>query len=189
MGDAFFLLAMLELEPDQPARRALEAEGMTRERVAKEIHAYGDASAGKRRGVVYSPASYTVQGRAQGFAAALGDGAITPEHVLLALLWDPTSMSSYVLWRLDVARDRLLARLRDDGVAVPSAALPRQREIDWGPKVWFDRGDVTIVLDHVRLHLSPETTWGFNYEDDRAWVRAEASVDLQALVNDAPTDK
>jgi hypothetical protein len=98
-------------------------------------------------------------------------------------------MSSYVLWRLDVARDRLLARLRDDGVAVPSAALPPQREIEWGPKVWFDRRHVTIVLDHVRLHLSPETIWGFNYENDRAWVVAEASVDLQALVKDALTDK
>lgn len=189
MGDAFLLLAMLELEPGQPARRALEAEGMTGERLANEIHAYGDASAEKPRGVTYSPASYIVQGRAQGFAAALGDGAITPEHVLLALLWDPTSMSSYVLWRLDVARDRLLARLRDDGVAVPSAALPPQREIEWGPKVWFDRRHVTIVLDHVRLHLSPETTWGFNYENDRAWVVAEASVDLQALVKDSLTDK
>ena len=149
VGDAFFLLAMLELELEQPARRALEAEGITSERLAEEIRTYGDASAESPRGVTYSPASYTLQGRAQGFAAALGDGAITPEHVLLALLWDPTSMSSYILWRLDIARDRLLARLRDDGVAVPSAPIPAQREIDWGPKVWFDRGDVTTVLDHV----------------------------------------
>ena len=54
---------------------------------------------------------------------------------------------------------------------------------------WFDRGDVTTVLDHVRLHLSPETTWGFNYQDDRAWVAAEASVDLHALVTDALAEK
>jgi hypothetical protein len=32
-------------------------------------------------------------------------------------------------------------------------------------------------------------TWGLNYENDRAWVVAEASVDLQALVKDALTDK
>jgi hypothetical protein len=72
-------------------------------------------------------------------------------------------------------------------VAVPSAPLPPQREIDWGPKVWFDRGAVKTV--HVRLHLSPETKWGFNYQDDRAWVAAEARVEVQALVTDALAKK
>jgi hypothetical protein len=185
MGDDLLLLALLELDPDQPARRALEAEGVTRERVLDRIRAMGDESAEKPRGVTYSPATYTIQGRAEGFAAVLGDGPIMPEHVLLALLWDPVSMSSHSLWKLGVARERVLDRLREAGVRVPSAPLPPQREVDWGERVWFDRDKVTVVLDQVRLHLSPETSWGFNYEDDRAWVRAESSVDLQALVDRA----
>ncbi len=185
MGDDLLLLALLELERDQPARRALEAAGVTRERVLDRIRASGDESTGKRGGVTYSPATYTLQGRAEGFAAALGEGPITPEHVLLALLWDPVSMSSRSLWRLGVARERVLDRLREAGVRVPSAPLPPQREIDWGERVWFDRDKVRVVLDHVRLHLSPETTWGFNYEDERAWVIAESSVDLQRLVRGA----
>jgi hypothetical protein len=38
---------------------------------------------------MFSPACYLVLGRAQGFAAALGDGPMTVEHLLLALVWDP----------------------------------------------------------------------------------------------------
>ena len=170
-------------------RVAREAEGVTRERLFDRIRASGDEPAEKPRGVTYSPATYTIEGRAEGFAAVLGDGPITPEHVLLALLWDPVSMSSHSLWKLGVARERVLDRLREAGVRVPSAPLPPQREIDWGERVWFDRDKVTVVLDQVRLHLSPETSWGFNYEDDRAWVRAESSVDLQALVDRALTAK
>ncbi|MDQ6806089.1 MAG: Clp protease N-terminal domain-containing protein [Actinomycetota bacterium] len=187
MGDELFLLAMLELDAGQPARQGLELEDLTANRLLEEIRARSDGSAERPDGLTFSPACYTVQGRAQGFAAALGDGAMTPEHVLLALLWDPQSTSSQLLWRLGVERIRVLDHLRDLGVAVPSAVLPPQREIEWGEQVWFDRDEVRRVLDHVRLHLSPDTRWGFNYGDDRAWVRAEASVDLTALVDGALT--
>jgi hypothetical protein len=33
--------------------------------------------------------------------------------------------------------------------------------------------------------MRPATTWGFNYEGERAWARAESSVDLEALVRAA----
>ena len=59
------------------------------------------------------------------------------------------------------------------------------REIDLGERVWFDRDKVRAVLERVRRQLSPETEWGFNYEDDREWVLAESSVDLEALVEEA----
>lgn len=185
MGDAFLLLALLELDGAQPARRALEAEGITRDRVLEWVRVSGDVSDDEPDGVTYSPAAYTFQGRAEAFAAALGDGEITPEHVLLALLWDPVSGSSQAVWKLGSSRERVLDRLRDDGVALPQTSLPAQREIDWGERVWFDRDKVSTVLERVRLHVSPETTWGFNYEDDRAWVITESCVDLQALVDSA----
>jgi len=185
MADDLLLLALLELDDDQPARQALEACGVTRQRAFTGIRASGDECAGTPRGVKYSPATYTIQGRAEGFAAALGPGPITPEHVLLALLWDPISMSSRSLWELGVAREHVLDHLREAGVRVPSAPLPPQREIDYGERVWFDRDKVDVVVNHVRLHLSPSTPWGFNYEDDRAWVIAESSIDLQALVRRA----
>lgn len=187
MSDDLVLLALLELSADQPARRALEEAGVTHERVLDDIHQWSDDSPDRPDGVTYSPAMYTIQGRAEAFAAALGEGPMMPEHVLLALLWDPISRSSHCLWKLGVAREHVLKRLRELDVRVPSVTLPAQRDIDWGERVMFDRDKVRVVLDHVRRQLSPTTTWGFNYDDDQAWVRAESSVDLHALVDRAVT--
>jgi hypothetical protein len=67
----------------------------------------------------------------QAFATTLGDGTITLEHVLMALLWDPVSASSQVLWRLGVSRERIVERLRDSGVPVPSSSLPPSERSRW----------------------------------------------------------
>lgn len=184
-SDDLLLLAMTELDETQPARRALEAEGVDAERLLAAIRVGGDGAPETPTGLRYSPAYYSVQGRAQGFAAALGDGRITAEHVLLAVLWDPVSHSSQLLWRLGLSRERLVEQLHELAVPVPSAPLPPQSEIEWGERVWFERRDVGRVLDHVRLHIHPATRWGFNYAGERAWVHAEASVDLDALVTQA----
>jgi hypothetical protein len=184
-SDDLFLLALTELDEAQPARRALAAEGIDAGRLLGEIRVEGDRPPDQPQGLFYSPAYYTMHGRAEGFAAVLGDGSITPEHVLLAVLWDPTSHSSHLLWRLGVNRERIVERLRDLGLPVPPAPLPPQREIEWGERVWFDRADVSRVLHHLRLHIPPDTRWGFNYEGERAWARAESSVDLDALVKAA----
>jgi hypothetical protein len=48
-------------------------------------------------------------------------------------------------------------------------------------ELWVDRDDLQHVI--AELHLPPEAHFGFNYEDDRAWVVAEASVDLRSLVD------
>jgi catechol 2,3-dioxygenase-like lactoylglutathione lyase family enzyme len=125
-------------------------------------------------------------GRAVGLAVALGeDGTVSPEHVLLALLWDPISASSQILWKLGVARERVVDRLRDLGVRVPAAPLPAQFDVDLGEQVWFDRDQTRTVLDHLRLHLPAGTQWGFNYDGDRAFAFTESSVDLEGLVAEA----
>jgi hypothetical protein len=76
--------------------------------------------------VIFAPAYYTMLGRAQGFAATLGDGRITPE-----------------------------------------------------------RRDVPHVLERLRRDVPPGTLWTFDYEGDRAWVRAESTVELGASVRAA----
>jgi hypothetical protein len=182
-GDDLFLLALTELDDDQPARLALAHESVDHDRLLSVIRTSGDHPPDSAQILTFSPAYYTVHGRAQGFAAVLGDGRITPEHLLLALIWDPASHSSYLLWRLGAGRERVVEHLGELGVPVPSAPLPPQREIEWGERVWFDRADTTPVLDQIRLHVAPDIRWGFNYEDDRAWAVAEASVDLDALVS------
>jgi ATP-dependent Clp protease ATP-binding subunit ClpA len=184
-GDDLFLLALSELSAESAARQALEAEGVDGTRLLSEIRTRGDGPSEKTGGLTFAPAFYSMEGRAQAFAATLGDGTITPDHVLMALLWDPVSASSQLLWRLGVSRQRIVQRLRDYGVPVPSTSLPPQREIEVGDRVWFDRQDVRVVLDHLLQKVPPGTCWGFNYDGQRAWVLAETSVNLQELVDEA----
>jgi hypothetical protein len=98
------LLALTVLDEAQPARQALAAEGIEAERLQAAIRVGGDGPLEPPSGLLYAPAHYSMRGRADGFAATLGDGRIAPEHVLLALLWDPMSHSSQLLRRLGVSR-------------------------------------------------------------------------------------
>ncbi|HJV09213.1 MAG TPA: Clp protease N-terminal domain-containing protein [Acidimicrobiales bacterium] len=185
LGDDLFLLALARLDPEAPAREVLEAEGATADVLLSEIRTGGDGGASPKLGMTYSPAYYLMHGRADGFAATLGDGTITPEHVLLAIVWDGRTAASQLLWRLGVSRQALVDGLRERGVAVPATPVPPQQEMDLGERVWFDRDQVQAVIDHVRAHVPPATHWGFNYEGDRAYMVAESSVDLAALVAEA----
>jgi hypothetical protein len=185
-SDDLFLLALADLDGSQPAGRALAAVGVSSERLLPYIRTSGDDSdRPSERGLRFAPAFYTLQGLAQGFAASLGDGVISPEHVLLAILWTGHSHSLPALRHLDVTREAIIEELRELGVPVPQAELPRLVEVEFGERVWFERDQTSEVLDHVRLHLSPDTHWGFNYDGDRAWIHAERSVDMIALVREA----
>jgi hypothetical protein len=100
VSDDLFLLALTELDEDQPARRALAAAGVSSERLLPNIRTTGDAVRERLgEGLHYAPAYYTLQGLAQGFAATLGDGVIAPEHVLLAIQWTGNSHSLHALQR------------------------------------------------------------------------------------------
>jgi Clp amino terminal domain, pathogenicity island component len=149
-SDDLFLVAIAELDETQPARQALAAEGIDAERLLAYVRVGGDGPLDPGAGLTYAPAYYAMEGRAQGFAAALGDGRITCEHVLLALLWDPGSTSSYLVWRLGSGRQRIVEGLRDLGVPTPRSPLPGQREVEWGDQVWFHRADVRRVVDYLR---------------------------------------
>lgn len=187
-SDDLFLLALTELDEDDPARRALAAEDITTERLLPEIRTWGDRPADGPTGLTFAPGYYSIQGRAQGFAAALGDGRIRSAHLLVAILWDPMSHSSHILWRLGIKREAIVERLRELGAPVPAAPLPLQQTVEYGKRVWFERHEVSQVPEHLRLHLPPGTVWGFNYEGDRAWAHAEASVDMDRLVGAALSD-
>lgn len=186
-GDDLFLLALCELPDDAPARRALAEEAIGARRLLPYVRVSGDRPAAASS-LTFSPATYVMHGWAAGFAAATtSDGTIMPEHVLMALLWDPMSTSSQLLWKLGVEREDVAARLRHLDVPVPTAPLPRQREVTMGDREWFSRQHVVAVLAHLNRNIPPGTAWGFNYEGDEAWARAEVTVDLRALVEEAVT--
>jgi hypothetical protein len=184
-SDDLFLLALTGLDEDDVARRALAAEEITAERLLPEIRTSGDGPVDAPAGLTFAPAYYSMEGRAQGLTAALADGRIGSEHLLVAVIWDPMSHSSHILWRLGIKREAVVERLREFGAPVPAAPLPSQQTIEYGERVWFERRQVSQVLDHLRLHLAPGTVWGFNYEGDRAWTHAEASVDMERLIEAA----
>lgn len=188
VSDDLFLLALADLDESQPARRALAAAGVTGERLLQHIRTSGDdVGRPSGGGLRFAPAYYTLHGLAQGFAATLGDGVISAEHVLLAILWTGNSHAFAALRHLDVTRETIVHELSELGIPVPRAQLPRLVEVEWGERVWFERDQIGDVLDHVRLHLDPDTHWGFNYEANRAWIHAERSVDMDALVRRALT--
>lgn len=185
VDDDLFLLAIARLGESSPARQVLAGEGVTEEVLLANIRTGGDGEREPKAGFTFAPPYYAMHARAEAFADTLGDGTITAEHVLLALLWDGHSRSSQILWRLGASRERLVEGLTAQGVPVPAAALPPQHEVDMGDRVWFDRDQTQAVIDNIRLHVPPGTRWGFNYEGDRAWALAESSVDLAGLVAEA----
>jgi catechol 2,3-dioxygenase-like lactoylglutathione lyase family enzyme len=185
LGDDLFLLALTQLPAGTPAREVLEAEGVTADIVLARIRTRGDGGRSAKFGMTYAPACYLMHGRADAFAAALGDGTITPEHVLLAMIWDGGGTASQMLWHLGARREALVEGLRARGVPVPATPVPAQREVDLGERVWFDRDQVQTVIDKLRATVPPGTQWGFNYDGDRAFAFTESSVDLAALVAEA----
>jgi catechol 2,3-dioxygenase-like lactoylglutathione lyase family enzyme len=185
LGDDLYLLALARLDPEAPARQVLEAEGVTADVLMTRIRTRGDGGASAKLGMTYSPTYYAMHGRAAAFAAGLGDGTITPEHLLLALLWDGSGAASQLLWHVGASREAMVDGLRSRGVAVPAAPLPAQREMDLGEPVWFDRDQVQAVIDELRATVPPGIHWGFNYDGDRAYAVAESSVNLEQLVAEA----
>lgn len=185
LSDDLFLFALARLDPAEPARRALTAEGVDAERVLPELRTGGDDPADGVGDFRFAPVHYEMLGRAQGFAAALGDGRVLPEHVLLAAIWDPMSPSSHLVRRLGAERERIVARLQEMGVPVPATAPPVERPVEFGDPVEFRQEDTSKVLAHVRRSLPAGTEWTFGGEGDRGWVRAEAHVDVEPLVRAA----
>lgn len=157
--------------------------GISAERLATEISSRALPMPAESNGLMFPPAYNSMAGRAEAFAASLGDGPISPEHVLIALIWDPASLSSQLLWQLGVSREDIIDRLRSRGVSVPRASIPPQVEVERGERIWIDRDNVQRLIAELPKRLPPDAHFGFNYEDDRAWVVAEASIDLRSLVD------
>ena len=183
VGNDLFLLAVAGLDGSPPARRALELEGAGADRLRTGVLVSGEAAPGPGA-LIFPPACYALSGRAQGLAAALGDGTITPEHVLLALLWDPMGLSAGLLRRLGVSRAGVVARLASLGVPVPAAPVPVDDVVEMGERVWFERAQLRSVLHALGQRLGG-VRWAWNIDGDRAWAQAEVGVDVAAAVETA----
>jgi hypothetical protein len=124
-------------------------------------------------------------GRSEGFAAAAGS-RVEPEHVLLALLWDPQSVQTSLLRDVGTSRTEVYRTLGDLGVPVPPTDLPPTDDRPRGERVSFPYERFALVLREVPRRLPEGSFLGFNFNHERttAWVVATADVDLQAVVDD-----
>lgn len=128
------VLALLGPDEKSPATRALQACSITKDsfkRAYLDLLAESPPSVdgGMDREGWLSPSIslYACMGRAQGLAAGLGAASVAPEHVLLAILWDPDQLEAMVFNRLGVSRQKILDRLVDLGVRAPSVELPAEQ--------------------------------------------------------------
>ncbi|MCA1845599.1 MAG: Clp protease N-terminal domain-containing protein [Actinobacteria bacterium] len=94
VGPEHGLLAILQGDPADVARRAVEEAGLDSEQFERfyvERVARSDQKPKRdpeREGISPNPAWYGVVGRAEGFASTLGTGEVRPLDLLVALLWD-----------------------------------------------------------------------------------------------------
>ena len=183
-----FLVAIAERPEGTPARAVLASFGLDPERLMREIEAHWragpDPGPDTGRSLGYSPQMYRIIGMATGLAASLGDGQISPEQFLIALVWDAHSGANWVLRRVGVSREDIIEGLRSLGVVVPRAALPPDLEVTWGETVVLDQEDLGRVFHELEKRLLPDKLFCFNGEGGRISVTAEEGVDLRALVDE-----
>ena len=121
-GPEHVVLAMLRGDPEDVARRVLEDAGIDAAMVEHRLERKKSKDREKRRGVLANPAWQRVLGRAEGFAASLGNGELQPVRHLLAMLWDERE------WQFaqerGVTREAVVEALGRAGVALPSAPMP-----------------------------------------------------------------
>jgi hypothetical protein len=176
--DGHLLLALLRSEPG-PAQEALHAVGYRAEDCEVRLSALLQRESAPGF-TTFSPRMYVLQGRAEAFAASFGAAVVTPEHALLAMMWDdhPT------VWQRDGAdvRPEVLALLRSRGVSVPET-LPPALAPGWTQRVALaDPADWRRVCDHLQA-IAPGH-WGTNPlnpgPDSVSTFVASAYIDLLA---------
>ena len=195
MGPEHTLLGILRGDPDDLARRALEQVGVDASMVEGWITRMDTAEPAVETegesGVKPNPRWYSIEGRAEGIAVALGAEEPASVQFLLALLWDRRR------WDLTeepgITREGIVAALVGLGAALPAAPLPElERKLNLTQHVEFPRSEISEVLRLLVERHPPGSgpTFGFNYKDDEtAWVDAEDGIDLQGIVDEALTQK
>jgi ATP-dependent Clp protease ATP-binding subunit ClpA len=186
IGTEHFLLGLAR--GASVASEALRACGVTYERL-RELHLLRREEHEKEFprpvGLSPNPRAYTLMGRMDGFAAAAGAAAVRPEHVLLALLWDPDAAG--LVREAGTTRADVKRALGDRGVAVPAQDPPPDDHRPRGKRVFIPVERLDDVLREMRRRIPKGDVIGFNYyppDRAKAWVVAGADFDLEGLVDE-----
>ena len=185
VGGEQLLLAVCRQSPDSPARQAVDACGVDAERVQDYLAELRSVSTA-RRGLSPNPRFHGVVGRAEGLAIASGALRPSPEHFLLALIWESSGVHTAILRHAGATPAALQAALAERGVVTPDREPATVAEPQWGEQVTitpeeYNRG---LPIEVYRL-LPPGTQFGFNASDDEAWMVAERGIDLLPYLEQA----
>jgi hypothetical protein len=190
VGPDHFLLALLRPADESVAADVLRACGLTHERFAEELARVLDkASLGRAKETEQAtpelnPAAYCMRGRAEGMATGLGEEQVGPEHVVLAALWDPYTLTRDVLTNLGVDPENVVSRVASAGIRVPAVPLPKPEQWRWGDEVDVPIAQLCALTAELPGLLPPGTPFAFNHDGkERGWVIAGEDVDLDAYVS------
>jgi ATP-dependent Clp protease ATP-binding subunit ClpA len=188
-GPAHIVLALLDEHRPSIAQEVLQASGIDRARIEAATHRQyrqGMDEHTPPRGATAEPLWHETAGRAQGFSATLGAGADDPEHVLLALLWQPHHRwFADLLSSAETSRDVIVAALAARGVPVPQSPPPELPP----PKTQaaaFPKSRVNDVNWALR-QSAPNLNWGIGSdpeEKELSVVLAAGNVDLATVLDD-----
>jgi ATP-dependent Clp protease ATP-binding subunit ClpA len=170
LGPEHFLIALLRI--DGHARTALNACGVTDASLVAEVRRGGPKA---NTTPPPMPMSWRFESRGAGQTMARADGLavglgvdLRPEHVLLAILWDPESWPTQILERLGGTPDRVLEELGRLGVALPTTPPPRRRS--WEAPVRVSRDEFERRTADLR---AAGILYGFNYQGDEMLLLVE----------------
>ena len=161
---------------DSIAAQALRDCGADREDVAA-LATWKRSEQEIEGGPQLNPAAYQLMSLAEGMAAGLGAPEVAPEHVLLALLWDPSWSG-----RLRLSRERVRARLAELGIRLPKTEFPPADPRRWGPKVDVPLDELSILLRELPYVMPQGAQVSFNHDWKKGWLVATEGVDLDVYV-------
>jgi hypothetical protein len=168
------------------ASETLVELGVTYDAVSEHLARWqdsSDADGEEVRGVSPTPEMYGLMGRAEGFAASDGVVRPTPEHVLIALVWNEHSSAVALLHNMGATQIAVLDGLRARGVHVPVIDPPLHRPWRQMQEVEVAEAELQALIDALRAAhpVGSDLRWGFNWTHDeprRARVVAEDGIDL-----------
>ena len=188
VGVDHLLLALLNGEPDDLARRALHACGVTYEHFQRrflEVNATSMPPCPVVPGVADAAPNARARemlARAEGLSAAAGDGPVRSEHALVAFLYDPDDAAFRLKWMANTTAADVATALHHMGGRMPTSPLPTPDRTIWGADVFVPRDRLMEVV--ARLHEEiPSGQYGFNHYGEKAWVSAVAHIDLASIVD------
>jgi hypothetical protein len=187
VGSEHLLLALVAPGGDSIAARALRDSGVEYEALHAELSKVRESVRTKAEWRTFPPSFYVLGGRADGLARGLGAKRIGPEHLLLAILWEPHGRCAGLLETLGTSGAKVQRKLAKLGAMVPTGRPPGVDDTRWGDFVTLrvPSNDAWELASLVRQALPEGAPIGFNFNRTTVWFHSGEGIDLAPIVRKA----